>query len=108
MELSFTPFFSNLDVLLVTYRAAVLDDGVSEAVVALRSQLLAVGASEDQGLLQVAALLVFVSHAVPAVEGDVLVRLSGQNLQQLQLNRHRVGLLLLISVAELKLDFNLT
>lgn len=92
----------------MTYRAAVLDDGVPEAVVALRSQLLAVGASEDQSFLQVAALLVFVSHAVPAVVGDVLVRFLGQNLQQLQLNRHRVRLLLLISIAELKLDVSFT
>lgn len=74
----------------------------------MRSQLLAVGASEDQSFLQVAALLVFVSHAVPAVVGDALVRLFGQQLQHLQLNGHRVRLLLLISIAELKLDVNFT
>ncbi len=92
----------------MTYRAAVLDDSVPEAVVALCSQLLAVEASEDQSLLQAAALLVFVSHVVPAVVGDVLVRLFGQKLQQLQLNRHRIRLLLLISIAELKLDVSFT
>lgn len=37
--------------------------------------------------------------------GDVLVRLFGQKLQQLHLNSHRVRLLLLVSVAELKLEF---
>lgn len=91
-----------------THRAAVLDDGVPEAGVALRSQLLTVGPSEDQGLRQAAALLVFVSHAVPAVVRDALVRLCGQELQQLQLNRRGVRLLLLTSVAELKPDVDLT
>ncbi len=87
---------------VITHRAAVLDDGVSEAVGALRSQLLAVGASEDQSFLQAVALLVFVRHAVPAVVGDVLVRLFGQKLQQLQLNRHGVRPVLLVSILELK------
>lgn len=68
----------------------------------MRPQLLAVGASEDQGFLQTAALLVFVRHAVPAVVGDALVRLSGQKLQQFQLNCHGVRLVLLISIAELE------
>lgn len=86
----------------MTYRAAVLDDGVPEAGVALRSQLLAVGASEDQGFLQAATLPISVSNAVPAVVRDVLVRLFGQELQQLQLNGHGVRLLLLISIVELK------
>lgn len=90
----------------MTYRAAVLDDGVSEAVVAQRSQLLAVGALEDQSLLQVGAQLVLISDAVPAVVGDALVRLFGQKLQQLYLNCHRIRLILIISVAELKLDIN--
>lgn len=58
----------------VTHRAAILGDGVAEPGVALRSQLLAVGASEDQGFLQTTHL-VFVGHTVPAVEGDALVRL---------------------------------
>lgn len=91
-----------------THRAAVLDDGVPEAGVALRSQLLAIGPSEDQGLRQAAVLLVFVSHAVPAVVRDALVRLCGQELQQLQLNRCGVRLLLLTSIAELKPDVDLT
>lgn len=86
----------------MTHRAAVLCDSVPEAGVALRPQLLAVGASEDQSFLQTAALLVFVGHGVPAVVRDVLVRLFGQELQQLQLNGHGVALLLLISVVELK------
>lgn len=88
----------------MTHRAAVLEDGVPEAGVALRSQLLAVGPSEDQGLHEAAALLVFVSHAVPAVERDGLVRLFGQELQQLQLDRRGIRLLLLTSVVELKRD----
>ena len=91
----------------MSHRAAVLGDGVSEADVSLRPQLLAVGASEDQSFLQVGGLLVFVRHAVPAVVGDALVRLFGQKLQQLQLNGHGVGLLLVISVAELKSDGHL-
>lgn len=56
----------------MTYRAAVLNDCVSE-VVALRPQLLAIVAFEDQSFLQVAALLIFISHTVPAMVGDVLV-----------------------------------
>ena len=88
----------------MTYRAAVLDDGVPEAVVAQRSQLLAVGAFEDQSFLQVAALDVFIGHAVPAVVGEVLVRRGGQQLQQPYLNSHRVGQLLLVPVGELKTD----
>ena len=57
----------------MTYRAAVLNDSVSQTVVALCSQFLAVGASEDQSFLQVAVLFVFIGYAVPAVVGDVLV-----------------------------------
>lgn len=56
-----------------TYRAAVLDDGVPQAGVAQGSQLLAVGAFQDQGFLQEAGLLVPVRHAVPAVVRDALV-----------------------------------
>lgn len=93
----------------MTHRAAVLEDGVPEAQVSLRSQLLAVGASEDQSFLQVGAPHVFIRHAVPAVVGDVLVRFFGQKLQQLHLNRHHVWLLLSISVAELnELEDSLT
>lgn len=92
----------------MTYRAAVLDDGVSEAVVALRPQLLAIVASEDQSFLQAVALAVFVSHAVPAVVGNVLVRLFGQKLQQFQLNRHGVRLFLTVSIVELKQNVKLT
>lgn len=87
----------------VTHRAAVLEDGVAEPGVALRSQFLAVGASEDHGFLQVAHLI-FVGHAVPAVEGDALVRLLGQELQQLQLYSQCVGLLLVVAVEELEGD----
>lgn len=88
----------------MTYRAAVINDSVSEAGVALRSQLLAVEAFEDQSFLQAVALPFFVRHAVPAVVGDGLVGLLGQKLQKLQLNRHSVRLLLFISISELKLD----
>lgn len=88
----------------MTHRAAVLEDGVPEAGVALRPQLLAVGPSQDQGLHEGAALLVFVCHAVPAVVRDALVRLLGQELQQLQLDRRGVRLLLFASVVELKRD----
>ena len=44
------------------------------------------------------------SHTVLAVVGDVLVRLFGQNLQQLQLNSHCVWLLLFVAIEELKLE----
>lgn len=94
---------TNFGILPETHRAAVLDDGVAQPVGALCSQVLAVGASEDERFFQIPTrLLVLVGHAVPAVVGDVLVRLFGQKLQQLQLNRHRVWLLLLVPVAELK------
>lgn len=43
-------------------------------------------------------------HAVPAVEGDALVCLLGQKLQQLQLDGRRVGLLLMVAVEELEGD----
>lgn len=101
-EVLFPPFAKSGG-FVATHRAAVLEDGVAEPGVALRSQLLAVGASEDQGFLQ-AAHLIFVGHAVPAVEGDVLVRLLGQELQQLQLDGHCVGLLLMVAVEELEGD----
>lgn len=84
----------------VTHRAAILGDGVAESGVPLGSELLAVGALQDQGLLQAAAS-VPVGHAVPAVVGDVLPGLARQQLQQLQLHGRRVGLLL-VSVEELQ------
>lgn len=92
----------------VTHRAAVLQDAVPEPGVALRPQLLAVGPSEDQGLHEAAALPILVSHAVPAVERDGLVRLLGEDLQKLQLDRCGVRLLLLPSVLELKRDQDVT
>lgn len=97
------PLFAKSGGFAVTHRAAVLEDGVVEPGVALRSQLLAIGASEDQGFLQ-ATHLVLVGHAVPAVKGDILVRLLGQELQQLQLDGRCVGLLLMVAVEELEGD----
>lgn len=85
-----------------TYRATILDDGVSQPAVAVRSDFLAVVASKDQRLLEVAGLVVLDGDAVLAAVGDVLVRLLGQKLQELQLHRHRVLLLLFVAVAELK------
>lgn len=84
-----------------THRAAVLHHRVPETGASLGSQLLAVGASEDQSFLQKAALLVSVGHHIPAVEGDVLVRLCRQKLQQLQLNCSRVPPFVSQSITEL-------
>lgn len=84
-----------------TYRAAVLDDRVAETGISLRSQLLAVRTSEDNSLLQEAALLVFVGHHIPAVNCDVLLRLCREKLEQLQLNCHHVLLLFSVSIMEL-------
>lgn len=84
-----------------TYRAAVLRDRVAETGVSLRSQLLAVSALQNQSFLQLAAGLVFVGHRVPAVEGDVLVRLCRQKLEQLQLDGCCVPQLVPVSITEL-------
>lgn len=100
----YVEFYSHLEEFSVAYRAAVLDDGVSEPAVALRPHFLSVGASEDESFLKVAGLLVLKGHAVPAVIRDVLVRLLWQKLQQLHLDCHGVGLLLLAAVEELKRD----
>lgn len=64
----------------VTHRAAVLCDRVAESGVPLGSELLTVGALQDQGLLQAAAS-VPVGHAVLAVISDVLSGLARQQLQ---------------------------
>lgn len=78
---------------LNTHRAAVVDDCVGEAAVALAPQLDLVGALEEQGLLEVASLLVHVGHAVLAVVGNVLGGLGGHQAQECQLDSHigRVG-----------------
>lgn len=85
-----------------SHRAAVLQDGVAEAAVALRPQILPVGAPEEQGLLQCAARLVPVGHAVAAVVGDVLVGGRGQHAQELQLHCHHVPRLIRAPVPKLK------
>lgn len=78
-----------------THRAAVVDHAVGEAAVALGPDLDLVGALEEQGLLEVASLLVHVGHAVLAVVGDVLGSLSGHQAQEGQLDGHvsRIGAL---------------
>lgn len=90
-----------------TYRAAVLRDCVPETGVSLCSQILAVSSSENQSFLQLAARLVFVGHGVPAVEGDVLIRLCRQKLEQLQLNGCCVPQLVLVSITELDTEVSL-
>lgn len=84
----------------VTDRAAVLSNSVAESGVPLGSELLAIGAQQNQCLLQ-AATCVPVGHAVPTMEGNVLAGLVGQQLQQFQLHGRRVGLLL-VSIEELQ------
>lgn len=80
---------------LWTHRAAVVGDAVSKAAVALGPDLDLVGALEEQGLLEVASLLVHVGHTVLAVVGDVLGGLSGHQAQESQLDGHigRIGAL---------------
>lgn len=58
-------------------RAAVHKGAVGEATVAFASELDLVGSLEEQGLLEVASLLVHVGYAVLAVIGDVLGGLGG-------------------------------
>lgn len=81
--------------LLGTHRAAIVGDSVGEAAVALGPELDLVGALEEQGLLEVACVLVHVGHAVLAVVGDVLRSLGGHQAQEGQLDGHigRVGAL---------------
>lgn len=78
-----------------THRAAVVGDTVGEAAVALGPDLDLVGTLEEQGLLEVAGLLVHVGHAVLAVVGDVLGGLGGHQAQEGQLDGHigRIGAL---------------
>ena len=78
-----------------THRAAIVGDAVGEAAVALGPNLDLVGALEEQGLLEVAGLLVHVGHAVLAVVGDVLGGLGGHQAQESQLDGHigRIGAL---------------
>lgn len=58
----------------MTHRAAVLSDSVAESGVPLGSKLLAIGAPQNQCLLQ-AATCVPVGHAVPTMEGNILTGL---------------------------------
>ena len=78
-----------------THRATIVGDAVGEAAVALGPDLDLVGALEEQGLLEVASLLVHVGHAVLAVVGDVLGGLGGHQTQESQLDGHigRIGAL---------------
>ena len=84
-----------------THRAAVVDHAVGEAAVALGPDLDLVGALEEQGLLEVASLLVHVGHAVLAVVGDVLGALGGQQAQEGHLDVGSVRSQVVISIAEL-------
>jgi hypothetical protein len=86
----------------VTYGAAILQDSVSEAGVALNLDLLSVGALEDQSLLQVACGSVIHGHAVLAVVGDILDALLRKQADQPNLNGYGVGQLLLVAVAKLE------
>lgn len=90
---------SLLDSAYSPHLAAVLHHAVSEAAVALSSDLHVVGALEQQTLLQVAGGCVHVGHAVLAVVGEVLRCFRGQQPQEGQLDTGGVGTVL--SVAEL-------
>lgn len=85
----------------MTYGAAILQDSVSEAGVALNLDL-SVGALEDQSLLQVACGSVIHGHAVLAVVGDILDTLLRKQADQPNLNGYGVGQLLLVAVAKLE------
>lgn len=61
----------------MTHRTAVLSDSVAESWVPLGSELLAIGAPQDQCLLQ-AATCVPVGHTVSTMEGNVLAGLVRQ------------------------------
>lgn len=84
-----------LDPVWGTHRAAVDESAVGEAAVALAAELDLVGTLEEQGLLEVASLLIHVGYAVLAVVGDVLGGLSGHQAQEGQLDGDisRVGAL---------------
>lgn len=69
-----------------THRAAIHKRAVGESTVAFAPELDLVGALEEQGLLEVASLLVHVGYAVLAVIGDVLGGLGGHQAQEGQLD----------------------
>lgn len=85
-----------------THRAAIVGDSVGEAAVAFGPELDLVGALEEQGLLEVACLLVHVGHAVLAVVRDVLGGLGGHQAQEGQLDGHVGGVGVLAAVLELQ------
>lgn len=85
-----------------TYSAGVFHHGVSEAVVSLGLELQVVGGFEDDGLLQVARLLVLVAHRVLAVVGDGLRRFFGQQANEGHLHSQRVCRLVFVAVGELQ------
>lgn len=84
------------------YRAAILHHAVSEAAVALSSDLHVVGALQQHGLLQVARRSVHVGHAVLTVVGEVLRSLGGQQSQEGHLNGGGVGCQAVITIVELR------
>lgn len=84
-----------------THSAAVLQHREGKAAVALSPQLHVVGALEHHSLLHVASLTIHVSDAVPAVVGDVLARLVGQQAHEGQLGGHALWAERLIVVGEL-------
>lgn len=63
-------------------RATVFGNAICEAAVALSSDFDLIGALKENGLLQVASLLVHVGDAVLAVVGDVLRGFSGHETQE--------------------------
>lgn len=91
-----------LDPVWGTHRAAVHKGAVGEATVAFAPEFDLVGALEEQGLLEVASLLVHVGYAVLAVIGDVLGGLGGHQAQEGQLDSDIGGVGALASVLELQ------
>jgi len=84
------------------FLAAVLQDAVGEAAVALGADADVVGALQQQGLLQVARAVLHVGHAVLTVVREVLGRLRGQQPQEGQLHAGGGGRRALLGVAEVE------
>lgn len=84
-----------------THSATVLHHREGETAVALSPQLHIVGAGKHHSLIQAAALSIHVGNAVPAVVGDVLASLVGQQAHEGQLGGHALRADGLVIVGEL-------
>lgn len=69
-----------------TYRAAVMQDSVSEAAVSLCLDLQVIGPFQNHSLFQVLCLIIQVANTVFAKVGDVLGSFLGQQAQECHLS----------------------